>query len=112
MGRGPWENAPRPMSMNEQVAYAVIDSELNRLRKSPYSDLTALVGKPETKQVIAEDSKSYKLEIQAVWASKKGGDLMVIVSADDGGWRAFKPLTCDFIMRPDGTFVGESFGGY
>jgi hypothetical protein len=51
--------------MNEQVAYAVIDSELNRMLKSPYSDLAALVGKPETKQVIAEDGKSYQLEIQA-----------------------------------------------
>ena len=97
--RGPWENVPTPMWMNEQVAYAVIDSELKRLRKAPYSDLTALVGKPETKQVIAEDGKSYQLEIQAVWDSKKGGDLRVIVSADDGGWRAFKPLTYDFIMR-------------
>jgi hypothetical protein len=110
--RRPWENTSTSMSMNEQVAYAVIDSELKRLRKSPHPELTALVGKPEVKQVIAEDGKSYQLEIQAAWDSKKGGDLRVIVSADDRGWRAFKPLTCAFVMRPDGKSVGESLGGY
>ena len=26
-------------------------------------------------------------------------------AADDGGWRAYKPLTDSFIMRPDGSLV-------
>jgi hypothetical protein len=26
---------------------------------------------------------------------------------DDGGWRAFIPLSADFIMAPEGRFVGE-----
>jgi hypothetical protein len=98
--------------MNDQVACAVIDSERKRLRNTPNSELTTLVDKPETRRIIAEDGNSYQVEIQALWDSEKGGDLRVVVSGDDGGWQAFKPLTCDFIIRPDGTFVGESFGGY
>jgi hypothetical protein len=31
-----------------------------------------------------------------------------MAAVDDGGWWAFKPLTRDFIKRPDGTFVDES----
>ena len=31
----------------------------------------------------------------------------MMASIDDRGWRAFVPLTSDFIVRPDGTFVGE-----
>jgi hypothetical protein len=31
----------------------------------------------------------------------------VIVNVDDGGFRAFVPLTADFIVGPDGSFVGE-----
>jgi hypothetical protein len=31
----------------------------------------------------------------------------VIVAIDDGRWRAFSPLSVDFIMAPDGSFVGE-----
>lgn len=35
------------------------------------------------------------------------GAIRVIGSIDDGGWRAFRPLSDDFIRAPDGTFVGE-----
>jgi len=31
----------------------------------------------------------------------------VIVTVDDGGWRAFVPLGESFILAQDGTFVGE-----
>ena len=30
-----------------------------------------------------------------------------MVHVDDGGLRAFVPLTEDFIMAPDGSFIGE-----
>ena len=91
--------------MNEQVGYALINAELARLRNLPYADLTALIGNVETKEVVGEDGKTYQLEIQAFWDSKRDGDVLVMVAADDGGWRAFKPLTDDFIMRPDGSLV-------
>jgi hypothetical protein len=34
-------------------------------------------------------------------------NLRVMVSVDDGGWRSFAPLSDDFIVAPDGTFIGE-----
>jgi hypothetical protein len=64
-----------------------------------------LIGKAETKELVGEDGKTYQLEIQVFWDSKKGADIRLIVAADDGGWRAYKPLTGDFIMRPDGSLV-------
>jgi hypothetical protein len=78
---------------------------LQRLQTAPYSELTASIGKIDTKEVVGEDGKTYQLEIQAFWDRNKGSDVRVIVAADDGGWRAFKPLTGDFIMRPDGSLV-------
>ena len=57
--------------------------------------------------ITGEEGRPYQLEAQAFWDSGKGGDVRVMVAADDGGWRAFKPLTGDFIMRPDGSFVDE-----
>ena len=91
--------------MNEQVAYALIDAELRRLQELSYADLSALIGRVETKELVGEDGKPYQLEIQAFWDSKKGADIRLIVAADDGGWRAYKPLTGDFIMRQDGSLV-------
>lgn len=91
--------------MNEQVAYALIDTELRRLQRLSYSDLTASIGKVETKKLVGDDGQTYQLETQALWDHKKGGDVRLIVAADDGGWRAFKPLTASLIMRPDGSLV-------
>jgi hypothetical protein len=91
--------------MDEQVVYALIDAELRRLRKLSHSDLAALIGRVETMERVGEDGKTYQLEIQAFWDSKKDADVRLMVAADDGGWRALKPLTGDFIMRPDGSLV-------
>jgi hypothetical protein len=93
--------------MDEKVAYALIDAELRRLRQLPYAELIKRVGTPDTKQVAGEDGNSYQLEIEAIWDITRGEDVRVIVSADDGGWRVLKPFTGDFIMRPDGSFVGQ-----
>jgi hypothetical protein len=82
----------------------VLNLELARLEKVSYADLAGLTGKVETKEAVGADGKKYQLEIQVFWDSK-GGDLRVIVAADDGGWRAFKPLADSFIMRPDGSLV-------
>jgi hypothetical protein len=98
--------------MNEQVAYSLIGGCLKELRQRSYHELVALIGRQETRKVVGEDGKEYQLETQVFWDSKAGGDVVVMVSADDGGWRAFKPLVDDFIMASDGSFVGESFGGY
>lgn len=57
--------------MNQGVAYALIEAEVRRLRELPYTELAALVGKAKTKEVVGEDGKSYQLEIQAFWDSKK-----------------------------------------
>jgi len=91
--------------VNQQIAHALINAELNRLRELTYSDLTELIGRVETNELVGQDGKRYQLEIQAFWDSKKGGDVRVMVAADDARWRAFKPLTNDFIMRPNGSFV-------
>ena len=59
-------------------------------------------------EVLGPSGTKYKIEVEAVWDSgTKGGDLRVIGSIDDGGWRAFHPIGRDFIMAPDGKFVGE-----
>ena len=99
-------------AMNEQVASSLIDVELDRLRKLSYSEIVKLIGESETKCVVGTDGKSYQLEIEAVCDSGKGEDVRVIIAADDGSWRAFYPLTNDFIMRPDGSIIGESLAGY
>lgn len=53
----------------------------------------------------------YQVEIFAVWDDVQGHNLCVVVLIDDGGLRSFVPLSSDFIISPNGTFVGERTGG-
>lgn len=93
--------------MNDLIVYALINEWLKELRHCPYTGLVSLIGNPQTKQVAGPDEKNYQLEAEVFWDGEKGGDLRVIVSGHDGGWRAFKPLTSDFIMAPDGWLVAD-----
>ena len=61
----------------------------------------------DTKEVTGHSGTVYQLEFQAVWDGKKDGNLRIIGAIDDGGLRAFIRLTEDFILTPDGSFVGE-----
>jgi len=47
-----------------------------------------------------------KLEILIRWDGKRGGDVRVMGSIDDGGWRAFLPLCSDLLMTPSGEVEG------
>jgi hypothetical protein len=63
--------------------------------------------RPGSKRRHAGSGTPYQVEAEAFWDSTKEGDLRVIVKVDDVGWRAFVPLSEDFILAPDGSFVGE-----
>ena len=90
--------------MNE-FAHVLLDAELQRLRVLPYSELAKLVGAHQLKEVVGEDETLYRVRIEANWDIAKKKSVRVLVSVDDGGWRALRPLSQGFVMRPDGTFV-------
>jgi hypothetical protein len=93
--------------MNREIACALIDEELGRLRNFSYAELLKMMDKPSTINVQGPDDKRYQIERQVFWDSKKGGNIRVMVSADDGGWSAFKPLSGAFIISPDSSFIGD-----
>lgn len=53
------------------------------------------------------DEELAKFEIQVFWDDRLGGNVRVLGSIDNGGWRAFVPVNRDFIKAPDGSFVGD-----
>jgi hypothetical protein len=69
-----------------------------------------LLDRQETKELTGASGVSYQIELQAFWDSPSdpAGVLRVIGAIDDArGWRANIPLTADFLLAPDGSFVGE-----
>jgi hypothetical protein len=95
--------------MNREIALDIANRALQQLRKLSYQDCLALMKqRSQTTVAIGSDGKQYQVETQTFWDSKKSANIRVMVSVDDGGLRAFRPLTRAFIIAPDGSFVGEN----
>ena len=93
--------------MDKKEAQAILADRLAADRKRSYAKLLLLLEQPETAEIVADSGACYQLEFQAVWDDRGKQTLRVIGSIDDGGLRAFLPLSEDFIVAPDGTFIGE-----
>ena len=93
--------------MDKDEARSILAAHLATYRALSYEELAKRVDTVETAEVEAPSGEQYQLEVQFLWDGKRNGDVRVIGSVDDGGWRAFAPLPNDFIKAPDGSFVGE-----
>ena len=93
--------------MNKAVAREILTRNLSTWRVKPYAELAKLIDKAQTTEVIGPDKKTYQMEIQVFWDSKRGKDIRVLGAIDDGGFRAFFPLSDSFILSPNGKFIGE-----
>jgi hypothetical protein len=86
------------------IALAQIDD----LRRMAWGELRdRYLKSPESIEVRGGSGIVYQVQTQAFWDSQQDGDLRIIVAVDDGSWRAFLPLSEDFIIAPDGSFVDE-----
>jgi hypothetical protein len=93
--------------MDKKEAQQLLKARVNQLRAISYHDLLGLLDKETVVEVEGASGSRYSIETSVFWDGAKDRDLRVIVAIDDGGWRAYAPMTDDFIMAPDGSFVGE-----
>ena len=90
---------PTWSAMDRNEAHGLLHRQLDRYRTRSHRELQLLIAEPEVVELVAPSGTWFCIEVLAVWDSQVGGDIRVIGSIDDGGWRAFKPLTDDFIIR-------------
>lgn len=88
--------------MNREEALSLLNSELARYRALGYEGLVPRVGEEQHAEVVGPSGAQYQWEIQIRWDHKPGGAVRVMGAIDDGGWRAFVPLSRDLIMTPEG----------
>jgi len=93
--------------MDNAEAKAVLLRESVKYRARSYGDLQSLLGRQDTYEVSGPSGVVYQLEIQAFWDDKPNDVLRVRAAIDDKGIRAYMPMIEDFLIAPDGTFVGE-----
>lgn len=93
--------------MDTKEANNLLQKTLEQFRQYSFSDLQARIGNTHTARLAGESGKQYQIEIEIFWDGQAGQNIRVLAAIDDGGWRAFLPLSDGFIIAPDGSFVGE-----
>ena len=81
--------------MNKSQAQRVLSERLARFSQRSYPELVPLVesGHVEDFEVRGASGTTYRVEVQFFWDGKPRGVVRVVGSIDDGGVRAFVPLT-------------------
>ena len=93
--------------MDTNEARGILLAESAKYRAKNYGDLVALLRHQDTYEITGPSETVYQLEIQAFWDDKATGVLRVRTAIDDRGIRAYVPMIEDFLVTPDGRFVGE-----
>jgi hypothetical protein len=78
----------------------LLTEQVRELQAQSRDDLLSLLNAPKWATLRGPSGTEFQVEVQAFWDDRPGEDLRVMVSIDDGGWRAFVPLTDGFIVRP------------
>ena len=84
--------------MDTLEAQALLREQLQKHRRRTRNELLPLLRAPDVTELVGASGAHYQVEILAVWDDAPNGDLRVIGSIDDGGLRAFVPLTEDFLV--------------
>ena len=89
--------------MDRDEAKNLLTQELNSFAARRYDELVALINHDDVKTLKCPSGITYQIQTSVFWDSEPNGNLRIAASIDDGGWRAFVPLTESLIMKPDGT---------
>jgi hypothetical protein len=94
--------------IDKAEALEVLRREMTGWRGRSYRELASLVGaEKHSFETSGPSNTVYYVTVEALWDNEPKGNVRVLGCVDDGGWRAFVPLSDSFIVAPDGTFVGE-----
>ncbi|HKO96569.1 MAG TPA: hypothetical protein VJU86_06245 [Pyrinomonadaceae bacterium] len=93
--------------MNTVEAKSLLENELSQYRKRSYAELLLLFDGTQAFERVGSSGKTYQIEVQVFYDDSREQKLRVQGAIDDGGWRAFSPLCDEFLIAPDGSFVGE-----
>jgi hypothetical protein len=93
--------------MDHEEAITLLEHELAGFRGEPYDKLVGRMPETLNFERAGPSGTRYQVEVEVFWDDRPGGNVRVMGSIDDGGWRAFNPLNRSFIKASDGSFVGE-----
>jgi hypothetical protein len=86
--------------MNHVEAKWLLLRTLVEYRRCSYSQLRTMIGESKQLETRGASGTRYQVNIDIVWDAKPAGDVRILASIDDGGWRAFCPLSFSDLVSP------------
>ena len=92
--------------MDKQRALKFAEQQLRDMSSRSYSELSALIDTSESKMLELDNDNYFQTQIQIFWDDpKEKKDIRVSCSIDGCGISAYAPLSADFIITPEETFI-------
>jgi hypothetical protein len=88
--------------MNRFEAHSVLKEQLAAFARQSYLEVAGLIDNPTAITVKAPAGRKYQVEFNVFYDSEACRDLRIIGSIDNGGLRAFVPVTKTLIMKQNG----------
>jgi hypothetical protein len=85
--------------MHNQEAMSVLNAKLDEFRALDFAELERQIGEAFHYQMTGPSGVEYQVEIQLLWEQAASDVILVMGSVDDGGLRAFAPLTTSFVRH-------------
>lgn len=81
--------------MDKSEARKILREQMAQIGNRSHSKLASLVeaGHLELYKIHGESGTAYQVEVQFFWDDQPGNTIRIMGSVDDGGVRAFLPLT-------------------
>lgn len=86
--------------MDNKEALSLLKDFLDQLESIGYEALSSQIGESDALEVAGASDKTYQIEYDILWDHKPDGAIRIIGSVDDGGLRAFAPLTVSRLVSP------------
>ena len=90
--------------MDKKEAKSILGEHLVRCSGRGYAELVSLVQSEheDAFEAVGPSGTRYQVEVQFLWDDQPGGVIRVLASIDDGGLRAYLPVTESLLVAPPG----------
>ena len=92
--------------MDKQRSLNFAEQQLDDYRSKSYTELSTLIDLNESKMHELGNEDYYQTQIQVFWDDpKEKKDIRVSCAIEGSGISAYNPISTDFIISPDGSFI-------
>ena len=93
--------------MDKREAKRIAEKDLEYYRAMSYEDIAAKLGEAESFSRFDLSGEAYQIEFEFDYDNGLDGNIRVSSAVSYKWWTDFVPVCSDFIIAPDGRFIGE-----